>query len=249
MKIETDVSDAEREAYTHRIPDSNGSSYTDRESNVSTRKCTATVSVTIQPQTVLGDAIYAAGGFGGGITIESNAVELKDDNGGRRCVLVVRTHSERGSEVLEAAIVLPMLIVLAFCLIQVCLIAYEGTAMSAAIESAAMKSDFSAAIASGNVNQAVKDELASNTPGIVKNNITVTNSKVSYSDRSDEATVTDSDSTGITTISKSSTTALLESTVDYKIPTLISVGSFDGIKMSKTIKVEVPVSEKMEVSR
>ena len=26
MKIETDVSDAEREAYTHRIPDSNGSS-------------------------------------------------------------------------------------------------------------------------------------------------------------------------------------------------------------------------------
>ena len=127
---------------------------------------------------------------------------------------MVRTHSERGSEVLEAAIVLPMLIVLAFCLIQVCLIAYEGTAMSAAIESAAMKSDFSAAIASGNVNQAVKDELASNT-----------------------------------TISKSSTTALLESTVDYKIPTLISVGSFDGIKMSKTIKVEVPVSEKMEVSR
>ena len=160
---------------------------------------------------------------------------------------MVRTHSERGSEVLEAAIVLPMLIVLAFCLIQVCLIAYEGTAMSAAIESAAMKSDFSAAIASGNVNQAVKDELASNTPGIVKNNITVTNSKVSYSDRSDEATVTDS--TGITTISKSSTTALLESTVDYKIPTLISVGSFNGIKMSKTIKVEVPVSEKMEVSR
>ena len=78
---------------------------------------------------------------------------------------MVRTHSERGSEVLEAAIVLPMLIVLAFCLIQVCLIAYEGTAMSAAIESAAMKSDFSAAIASGNVNQAVKDELASNTPG------------------------------------------------------------------------------------
>ena len=78
MKIETDVSDAEREAYTHRIPDSNGSSYTDRESNVSTRKCTATVSVTIQPQTVLGDAIYAAGGFGGGMTIESNAVELKD---------------------------------------------------------------------------------------------------------------------------------------------------------------------------
>ena len=69
MKIETDVSDAEREAYTHRIPDSNGSSYTDRESNVS---------VTIQPQTVLGDAIYAAGGFGGGMTIESNAVELKD---------------------------------------------------------------------------------------------------------------------------------------------------------------------------
>ena len=52
---------------------------------------------------------------------------------------MVRTHSERGSEVLEAAIVLPMLIVLAFCLIQVCLIAYEGTAMSAAIESAAMK--------------------------------------------------------------------------------------------------------------
>ena len=149
---------------------------------------------------------------------------------------MVRTHSERGSEVLEAAIVLPMLIVLAFCLIQVCLIAYEGTAMSAAI-------------ASGNVNQAVKDELASNTPGIVKNNITVTNSKVSYSDRSDEATVTDSGSTGITTISKSSTTALLESTVDYKVPTLISVGSFDGIKMSKTIKVEVPVSEKMEVSR
>lgn len=78
MKIETDVSDAEREAYTHRISDSNGSSYTDRESNVSTRKCTATVSVTIQPQTVLGDAIYAAGGFGGGMTIESNAVELKD---------------------------------------------------------------------------------------------------------------------------------------------------------------------------
>lgn len=78
MKIETDVSDAERETYTHRIPDSNGSSYTDRESNVSTRKCTATVSVTIQPQTVLGDAIYAAGGFGGGMTIESNAVELKD---------------------------------------------------------------------------------------------------------------------------------------------------------------------------
>ena len=149
---------------------------------------------------------------------------------------MVRTHSERGSEVLEAAIVLPMLIVLAFCLIQVCLIAYEGTAMSAAI-------------ASGNVNQAVKDELASNTPGIVKDNITVTNSKVSYSDRSDEATVTDTGSTGITTISKSSTTALLESTVDYKIPTLISVGSFDGIKMSKTIKVEVPVSEKMEVSR
>ena len=162
---------------------------------------------------------------------------------------MVRTHSERGSEVLEAAIVLPMLIVLAFCLIQVCLIAYEGTAMSAAIESAAMKSDFSAAIASGNVNQAVKDELASNTPGIVKDNITVTNSKVSYSDRSDEATVADPGSTGITTISKSSTTALLESTVDYKIPTLISVGSFDGIKMSKTIKVEVPVSEKMEVSR
>ena len=120
---------------------------------------------------------------------------------------MVRTHSERGAEVLEAAIVLPMLIVLAFCLIQVCLIAYEGTAMSAAIESAAMKSDFSAAIASGNVNQAVKDELASNTPGIVKDNIT------------------------------------------YKVPTLISVGSFDGIKMSKTIKVEVPVSEKMEVSR
>lgn len=78
MKIETDVSDAERETYTHRIPDSNGSSYTDRESNVSTRKCTATVSVTIRPQTVLGDAIYAAGGFGGGMTIESNAVELKD---------------------------------------------------------------------------------------------------------------------------------------------------------------------------
>ena len=50
----------------------------------------------------------------------------------------------------------------------------------------------------------------------------MTNSKVSYSDRSDEATVTDTDSTGITTISKSSTTALLESTVDYKIPTLIS---------------------------
>lgn len=126
MKIETDVSDAEREAYTHRIPDSNGSSYTDRESNVSTRKCTATVSVTIQPQTVLGDAIYAAGGFGGGMTIKSNAVELKDatvEGGG---VLVVRTHSERGSEVLEAAIVLPMLIVLAFCLIQVCLIAYEA---------------------------------------------------------------------------------------------------------------------------
>ena len=160
---------------------------------------------------------------------------------------MVRIHSERGSEVLEAAIVLPMLIVLAFCLIQVCLIAYEGTAMSAAIESAAMKSDFSAAIASGNINQAVKDELASNTPGIVKDNITVTNSKVSYSD--DEATVTDSGSTGITTISKSSTTAILESTVDYKVPTLISVGSFDGIKMSKTIKVEVPVSEKMEVSR
>lgn len=84
---------------------------------------------------------------------------------------MVRTHSERGSEVLEAAIVLPMLIVLAFCLIQVCLIAYEGTAMSAAIESATMKSDFSAAIASGNVNQAVKDELASNTPGIVKSSL------------------------------------------------------------------------------
>ena len=144
---------------------------------------------------------------------------------------MVRVHSEKGSEVLEAAIVLPMLIVLAFCLVQVCLIAYEGTAMSSAIESAAM------------------NELASNTPGIVKDNITVTNSKVSYSDRSDEATVTDPGSTGITTISKSSTTALLESTVDYKIPTLISVGSFDGIKMSKTIKVEVPVSEKMEVSR
>ena len=96
---------------------------------------------------------------------------------------MVRTHSERGSEVLEAAIVLPMLIVLAFCLIQVCLIAYEGTAMSAAIESAAMKSDFSAAIASGNVNQAVKDELASNTPGIVKDNITVTNSKGGVSNR------------------------------------------------------------------
>lgn len=79
MKIETDVSDAEREAYTHRIPDSNGSSYTDRESNVSTRKCTATVSVTIQPQTVLGDAIYAAGGFGGGHDRSNpNAVELKD---------------------------------------------------------------------------------------------------------------------------------------------------------------------------
>ena len=247
MKIETDVSDAEREAYTHRIPDSNGSSYTDRQPNVSTRKCTATVSVTIRPQTVLGDAIYAAGGRRHDDRIQRRGV--KGCNGGRRCVLVVRTHSERGSEVLEAAIVLPMLIVLAFCLIQVCLIAYEGTAMSAAIESAAMKSDFSAAIASGNVNQEVKDELASNTPGIVKNNITVTNSKVSYSDRSDEATVTDSGSTGITTISKSSTTALLESSVDYKVPTLISVGSFDGIKMSKTIKVEVPVSEKMEVSR
>ena len=34
--------------------------------------------MTIQPQTVLGDAIYAAGGFGSGMTIESNAVELKD---------------------------------------------------------------------------------------------------------------------------------------------------------------------------
>ena len=68
------------------------------ESNVSTRKCTATVSVTIQPQTVLGDAIYAAGGFGGGMTIESNAVELKDATVEGRCVLVVRTHSERGSE-------------------------------------------------------------------------------------------------------------------------------------------------------
>lgn len=162
---------------------------------------------------------------------------------------MVRTRSEKGSEVLEAAIVLPMLIVLAFCLIQVCLIAYEGTAMSAAIESAAMKSDFSAAIASGNVNQSVKDELVSNVPGIVKDNVTVTKSKVSYSDRSDEAAVNDSSGAGITTISKSSTTAQLESTVDYKVPLLISVGGFDGLKMSKTIKVEVPVSEKMEVSR
>ncbi len=41
------------------------------------------------------------------MTIESNAVELKDATVEGRCVLVVRAHSERGSEVLEAAIVLP----------------------------------------------------------------------------------------------------------------------------------------------
>lgn len=78
MKIETNVSEPEKETYTHRVPESNGSTYTDRESNVSSRKCTATVSVTIKPQTVLGDAIYAAGGFGDSMRIESSAVETKD---------------------------------------------------------------------------------------------------------------------------------------------------------------------------
>lgn len=160
---------------------------------------------------------------------------------------MVRVHAEKGSELVEAVMVLPLLIVLAFCIMQGSLIAYEGSAMSSAIESASLKSDFAAAIASGNINQTVKKELESNTPGIVGGGLTVSDSEILYNTNDTQAVV--ENDPDITTISKEATTATLTFKVEYKIPTLIAIGAFDGLNMTKDIKVNVPVAETMEVSR
>lgn len=78
MTLTTEIGEPVTTSYTHRLPETDGTTYRDRESNTAVREVTAEASVTIKPQTALGDGIYAIAGWKDGLKIAAKATEFKD---------------------------------------------------------------------------------------------------------------------------------------------------------------------------
>ena len=86
----------------------------------------------------------------------------------------MRARACRGSETVEAALALPVLILVAFCCLQLALTAYQCAAMSSAISEAAAKADFASALTPGaDMDSEIEKALAAASPGLLEGRIDV----------------------------------------------------------------------------
>lgn len=148
----------------------------------------------------------------------------------------------RGAETLEAAIALPVLLVAAFCCLQISLLVYQCAAMSSAITEATAKADFASALTPGcDMDAEIERALAEASPGLLEGRIGVEGASGAPVDFSE----TESSSGAV---SSERTVARISATVTYEVPTLLSAWGMGELRMSRPVEATVTVDERTEVA-
>lgn len=157
----------------------------------------------------------------------------------------MRIRACRGSETVEAALALPVLLLVAFCCLQLALAAYQCAAMSSAVSEAAAKADFTSALSPGaDMDREVEKALAAASPGLLEDRIDVTGARSGAS--SVEFSETSSGAGGV---SDDKTLARISATVTYRVPTILSAWGLGDLTVSRDISATVVSRERTEVSR
>ena len=157
----------------------------------------------------------------------------------------MRARACRGSETVEAALALPVLILVAFCCLQLALTAYQCAAMSSAISEAAAKADFASALTPGaDMDSEIEKALAAASPGLLEGRIDVTGARRGASSVGFTET-----SSAAGNVSDDKTLARISATVSYRVPTILSAWGLGDLSLSRGIDATVVAKEKTEVSR
>ena len=154
---------------------------------------------------------------------------------------------ERGADSLEQVWAFTFTILIGFALISLIVAGFTGVGLATSVEEAAMKADFSKAVVATDVKAAVADEIARNSSTLKREDIEVTSASVEFKQASDSAAVPPK-GTGVSRIDSDETTATLTCDVTCKAPTLLSVWGLGDIKVTRSIKTEVPLTRRLEVS-
>lgn len=156
----------------------------------------------------------------------------------------MRIRACRGSETVEAALALPVLLLVAFCCLQLALAAYQCAAMSSAVSEAAAKADFTSALSPGaDMDREVEKALAAASPGLLEDRIDVTGARSGASVEFSET------SSGAGGVSDDKTLARISATVTYRVPTILSAWGLGDLAVSRDISATVVSRERTEVSR
>lgn len=154
---------------------------------------------------------------------------------------------ERGADAIEQVWAFTFLILLGFGTIALIVAGFTGVGLATSLEEAAMKADFSKAVVAADVKTAVADEIAANSSTLKREDIEVSSAEVTFSTAADSAAI-DPKGAGVARIESESTVATLKCEVSCKAPTLLSIWGLGDMKVTRSIKTEVPLARRLEVS-
>lgn len=155
--------------------------------------------------------------------------------------------NERGAEILEAALVLPLIAIAFLAAVQVAIVAFSGFALSSQITHASWNVDARTLSMSIDPDKMLRDELLKTSIGLVPDNLEVRNTTIALDSSDSTSALRDADDPlglGLSEFYHARTTATIEADVAYRIPMLLSA---DGVILERHIEHVQVISERMEV--
>lgn len=156
-----------------------------------------------------------------------------------------RLRGEEGSQTVQAAVAVPVIIVVLCVACQVAYMAVSESVLSSQIHKASTAIDVSR-ISARDADGELKRQIASYSDMIDADRLAVENTSVTYPPASVERA--DVEGGGVSSMEKRVQTAVVTADVAYEIPSMISAFGFDGITVTRHIESVQTVDANVEVS-
>lgn len=156
-----------------------------------------------------------------------------------------RQPDEDGSQVVQAVVAIPMLLMFALSSIQLSFVAASEAALSSQIQKAVAVVN-AAELGAADKDAALKALISREGSMIDPDSLDVANTTVTYPSRTSLASSVD-DGSGASSISKNVQTARIEADVSYRMPTMINAFGFGEMTLARHVSCVQTVEAKVEV--
>lgn len=166
-------------------------------------------------------------------------------------IIGARLRREDGASIAEAAIAIPLALVLFFAAMQLGVHIFSAVSLQSQIQSAAVRIDLSEIPEGGSQgarNAAVKEALLTEAVGLDGDCLTVENAKIEIDRRTESAAVEQRGPSPVNRIEVETATAKLTASVTYTIPSVIGTYGIGENALHQDIVAEQTIEQKTEVS-
>lgn len=154
---------------------------------------------------------------------------------------------EQGQATVEAISAFVFFFILLFGLIECGHLLFLASEANAQVQRAGSVLDVDELLSAGDAKDVIAKAVAENSTAIFEDGVKVSNVHIETEDFTKRQPVTDTSGIGVTAISRSKESVIVEYDVEFTVPLLFRLFEFDALPMARHVEYDIPRQDVFEV--